>query len=108
MVSMFDSLKEWMTCPATIIPFEGVNAAADKIYGEPVEIKCYFTGQATIVNDAQQNQVFSATQIYYDPAKYTINPQDKVLVDGMARDIIAITNYMDGNNGTSSIKIVYL
>ena len=105
---MFESLKDWMTCPVTIVPFEGVNASADKLFGEPYEILAYFTGEVTVLNNSSSNQVVSNTKIYYDPSKYSVNEQDRVLVDGHMRDILTISNYMDGNTGTSSIKVVYL
>ena len=88
---MYSSLKPWMTCPVTVKPYEGLNAAGDKQYG-----------------DMSGNQVTSTTQIYYDPADYTINPEDRILVENQEKDIISIATWYDGNSGSASIKLVYL
>ena len=105
---MFDSLKSWMTCPFKVKKFVGYNAAADREYSDYEDMIGYFVGNIETVTDAVGDDVVSSSQIYYDPSVYEINPLDVVLVDGAEKDIIQITNYMDGNFGQSSIKIVYL
>ena len=105
---MFDSLKSWMTCPFQVKQFIGYNAAADKSFSEPVDMLGYFVGEVEVITDASGDDVVSSTQVYFDPSVYTITNLDKILVDGEEKDIIKITNYMDGNTGSSSIKVVYL
>lgn len=105
---MFESLKEWMTCPIIIKPFKGLNSYADKEFGDPITILGYFAGEAMVVNNESNTQVVSNTQIYYDPSKYTVDIQDRVIVDGREKDIVSISNFMDGNTGSSSIKVIYL
>lgn len=105
---MYESIKEWMTCPIAVKPFVKLNAAADKEFGEPVVIMGYLTGEATVVNDAAGREVVSNTQIYYDPDKYTVGINDRVFVDDLEKDIVTITSYIDGNTGKPSIKVVYL
>lgn len=105
---MFDSLKEWMTCPFQVKHFEGYTPSADPLWSEPEDMIGYFVGNVEVVTDATGDDVVSSSQVYYDPSDYTIDPQDKLCVDGLEKDIIQITNYMDGNFGSSSIKIAYL
>lgn len=105
---MFESLKEWMTCPFQVKRFEGYTASADKKFSEPEDCIGYFVGNIEVITDATGDDVVSSSQIYYDPAVTMINDLDVIIVDGQEKDIIRITNYMDGNTGTSSIKIVYL
>lgn len=97
-----------MTCDITVLPFKGLNKFADKEFGEPVVIKGYFAGEQVVVNDTTNTQVVSGTQVYYDPSAYTISVNDRILVDGQEKDIVSLSNYMDGNFGTSSIKVAYL
>lgn len=105
---MYSSLKPWMTCPVTVKPYEGLNAAGDKQYGDQFDIMAYIVGGAEVTNDASGNQVTSTTQIYYDPADYTINPEDRILVENQEKDIISIATWYDGNSGSASVKLVYL
>lgn len=105
---MFDSLKNWMTCPFQVRHFEGYTAAADRRFSEPIDMIGYFVGNIETVTDASGDDVVSSSQIYYDPSIYEIGPLDIITVDGAEKDVIQITNYMDGNFGASSIKIVYL
>ena len=105
---MFNSLRSWLTCPFEIRPYKGRNAAADIIYGEPVIVKGYYVGEVEIITNATGDDVVSSARLYYDPSDYTINNLDKLIIDGEEKDIIRITNYMDGNTGTSSCKVVYL
>lgn len=105
---MFDSLKEWMTCPFQVKHFEGYTPSADALWSEPEDMIGYFVGNVEVITDATGDDVVSSSQVYFDPSVYTINPQDKILVDSFEKDIIQITNYMDGNYGSSSIKIAYL
>lgn len=105
---MFDSLKSWMTCDIEILPFQGLSGSADKIYAEPVTIKGYWAGETAILNDAIGTEIISGTQFYFDSTKYDVDPRSRVIVDGQEKDIIRISNYMDGNTGTSSIKVGYL
>lgn len=97
-----------MTCPITVLPFKGLNKFADKDFGDPVVIKGYFAGAQVVVNDTTNTQVISGTQVYFDPTIYTVNIEDRILVDGQEKDIVSLSNYMDGNFGTSSIKVAYL
>ena len=105
---MFDSLKNWMTCTFKVKQFLGYTASADKQFTDPVDMIGYIVGDVEIITDATGDDVVSSSQIYYDPAIYEINTLDKLIVDGQEKDIIKITNYMDGNFGTSSIKVVYV
>ena len=105
---MFDSLKEWMTCPFQVKHFSGYDAYADKSFDEPVDMIGYFVGNVEVITDATGDDVVSSSQVYYDPDVYSIDSLDKIIVDGEEKDIIKITNYMDGNFGASSIKIAYL
>ncbi len=105
---MFDSLKEWMTCPFQVKRFEGYTPSADKRFSEPEDMIGYFVGNVEVITDATGDDVVSSSQVYYDPDVYSIDSMDKIIVDDEEKDIIKITNYMDGNFGTSSIKIVYL
>lgn len=105
---MYNSLREWLTCPFQIIPYEGRNAAADIIYGRPITVYGYYVGEVEIITNATGDDVVSSARLYYDPVDYTIKNLDKLVIDGEEKDIIRITNYMDGNTGTSSVKVVYL
>ena len=105
---MYESLKEWMTCPVIIKPFLRTNAYADKEYGDPVDILAYVVGGAEVINDASGNAVVSTTQVYIDPEIYMVNPQDRLIVDGAEKDIISVTNWHDGNTGTITVSLVYL
>jgi len=107
-VVLFDSLREWLTCPFQVKHFDGYTPSADRKYTEPEDMIGYFVGNVEVVTDVNGDDVVSSTQLYYDPADYTIGSLDKVLVDGEEKDIVQITNYMDGNYGESSIKVVYL
>lgn len=97
-----------MTCPFQVQHFNGYTPSADPKWSEPEDMIGYFVGNVEVITDATGDDVVSSSQVYYDPSVYDIYPQDKVLVDGFKKDIIQITNYMDGNFGSSSIKIVYL
>lgn len=105
---MYNSLKEWMTCSVTVLPFVGVNASADKEFGDPINILAYIVGGAEVINNMSGEQVVSTTQVYFDPANYTINPEDKLIVEGQERSILSITTWYDGNTGAADIKQVYL
>lgn len=105
---MFDSLKAWMTCPFQVKPFKGLNGAADKEFDAPVDMLGYFVGDVQVISDANEAQVVSNTQVYFDPSIYDISKNDRIIVDEQEQDIITITTYMDGNTGTASIKIAYL
>lgn len=97
-----------MTCPFQVKHFNGYTPSADRKYSDPEDMVGYFVGNVEVVTDATGDDVVSSSQVYYDPSLYTIDSLDVVIVDGQEKDIIQITNYMDGNTGTSSIKIVYL
>lgn len=105
---MYDSLKEWMTCPFQIKPFIGYDAYADKEFGEPVDAIGYYVSEIEVVTDATGDDVVSSSQVYFDPSEVEIHSLDKIIVDSEEKDIIKITGWMDGNYGTSSIKIAYL
>lgn len=105
---MYKSIKEWMTCPVTVLPFEGLNAAGDKQYGTPVDILGYIVGGVEVVNDMSGEQVTSTTQIYFDPSVCTINPEDRIQVENQEKDIISISTWYDGNTGQADIKQVFL
>ena len=105
---MFESLKEWMTCPFQVKHFEGYTASADKKYSKPVDMIGYFVGGTEVVTDSVGDDVVSSSQIYYDPSVYEIGRQDILIVDGLEKDIITVAHFLDGNFGTSSIKVVYL
>ena len=97
-----------MTCPFKVKHFTGYTASADKQYSDPVDMIGYFVGNVEIITDATGDDVVSSSQVYYDPSKYEVDTLDKIIVDGQEKDIIQITNYMDGNFGASSIKIIYV
>ncbi len=105
---MFDSLKSWMTCTFQVKPFQGYTASADKLFTGPINMKGYFVGNVEVITDSVGDDVVSSSQLYYDPSVYTITPMDIIIVDGQEKDIIQVTNYMDGNFGESSIKVVFL
>jgi hypothetical protein len=105
---MYDSLKEWMTCPFQIKRFRGYTASADKNFSQPEDALGYFVGNVETITDSSGDDVVSSSQLYINPETTTIEPLDVIIVDGQEKDIIQITNYMDGNTGTSSIKVVYL
>ena len=97
-----------MTCPFQAKHFDGYTASADRNYTEPEDMVGYFVGNVETITDATGDDVVSSSQLYYDPSIYELGPLDKIIVDNEEKDIIQITNYMDGNYGSSSIKIVYL
>lgn len=108
MVALFDSLKPWLTCTVTIKPYTGVDAYATKTYGEPFEIKAYIVGNVEVVNDMTGREVTSTSQFYFDPADYTVGPDDKVIIEGREKDILSISTWYDGNTGEADIKQVFL
>lgn len=107
---MYNSIKEWMTCPVTILPFLKYTASSDKEFGEPVDIMAYIAGNTEVLNDMSGTQVVSTSQIYYDASKYTIHPEDRIKIPsrGTEKDIISISEWYDGNTGTTDIGLVYL
>lgn len=105
---MFSSLKPWTTVDVVIKPFKGYSASADKLYGDEATIKAYVVGGVEVTNDKQGNQVASTTQFYFDPNVYTVNPEDRVIIEGQEKDIISISTWYDGNDGSKSIKQVFL
>lgn len=108
MATMFESLRSWLTGSIQIKPFVGRNAAADRSFGDIKTIKGFFVGEVTSVSNASGEEVTSNSHFYFDPSKYDVSLEDRVIVDGTERDILTITNYMDGGTGSSSIKVVYI
>lgn len=105
---MFESLKPWMSCSVTVHPFDKLTASGEKTYKEPQQILAYIVGGVEVVNDMSGNEVVSNTQVYFDPSKYTINPNDCIEVEGQTKNIISISTWYDGNTGQASIKQVFL
>lgn len=105
---MFNSIKPWMTVDVTVKPFIGVDASADKQYGDETTIKAYVTGGIEVTNDLRGNEVRSTSQVYFDPSVYTVNPEDRIIVDGQEKDIISMSTWYDGNTGKPSIKELWL
>lgn len=105
---MYKSLKSWMTCHFTVQHYLGMSAAADRLYSDPEEFLGYYTGQVQVVNTSTAREVSSASQVYFDPTKVDIDEDDRITVDGKTHDVLTVTSYMDGNTGTSSVKIAYL
>ena len=97
-----------MTCTFQVKHFIGYAASADREFSDPVDMMGYFVGNVETITDATGDDVVSSSQVYYDPSIYTVDPLDVIIVDGQEKDIIQITNYMDGNFGSSSIKIIYV
>lgn len=105
---MYDSIKPWLKCPIKVLPYTGVDAYADKQFGEPFEVRCYYVGEVTVVNDPTGTEVVSNGHFYYDPTQYSIGLQDKVIWEGREQDIITTSTYIDGNTGRADLKTVYL
>lgn len=105
---MYSSLKPWACMDVTIKPFKSYTASGDKVFDDEVVIKAYIVGGVEVTNDTSGNQVASTTQFYFDPNVYTVNPEDRVIVDGQEKDIISISTWYDGNDGNKSIKQVFL
>lgn len=97
-----------MTCTFQVKHFIGYTTSADREFSDPVDMMGYFVGNVETITDATGDDVVSSSQVYYDPSIYTVDPLDVIIVDGQEKDIIQITNYMDGNFGSSSIKIIYV
>lgn len=105
---MYSSIKEWMTCPVTVLPFLKRSPSGDKELGEPVDIMAYIAGNTEVLNDMSGTQVVSTSQIYYDASKYTINPEDRIKLNGTEKDIVSISGWYDGNTGAIDVGLVYL
>ena len=105
---MYKSLKPWACMDVTIKPFKEYTASGDKVYDDAVVIKAYIVGGVEVTNDMQGNQIASTTQFYFDPNAYTVNPEDRVLIDEQEKDIISISTWYDGNDGSKGIKQVFL
>ena len=105
---MYSTLQQWLTCPFQLQRYIGMSPAADKLFGEPVDFLGYYVGQVQVVNTANAREVTSNSQVYFDPAITDIHDGDKIIVSGMAYDVLTVTSYMDGNTGTMSIGVAYL
>ena len=102
---MYDSLKQWINVPITIIPFKGRTGTGSKIFGDPYEIKCYPKGEVNIVRNWQGVEIVSHNQLYIDGSE-KISKLDSVLFENEELPVQAISTFY--REGSPDMKVVYI
>lgn len=102
---MFGSIKSWLNLPATIIPFDRRTGTGAKIFGAPVDIKCYAEGSMKVVTNAAGSEIVSSKQLYVD-GTVEVKELDNIIFEGVERPVQAISTYY--MNGVPNVKVVYL
>lgn len=106
-MTMFKTLRQWMTIPIVIKPFVKYSGTGDPEYSADVDTKCYVSGKTTIVTTADGKEEVSNLQLYL-PGEVAIKETDAVTLNNDVYRIKAIGPFYDGNTGEVSIRVVYI
>lgn len=104
-IILFNSLKAWVNIPAVVKPFEKRTGTGAKVFGEPVEIKCYPEGKVQVVTNKEGKEVVSNKILYVD-GDTPVTELDNIVFEGRDTEVKAIGYYY--RNGGIDIKLVYL
>lgn len=102
---MFQSVREWINVPVTVMPFLKRTATGDKEFGEAYEVLCYPQGEVNIVRNWQGVEVVSHNHLHVD-GNTNITKLDEVIFEGEQLPVQAISTYY--KNGVPDIKVVYI
>ena len=103
---MYNSMKDWLHTPITILPYVSVDGVGDITYGVPINAVCFIQGKMQIVVDKFGKEVVSDLQVYLDGST-SIKVQDAVTLLGITHDIKALSPFYD-DKGIVSLWVVYL
>lgn len=87
------------------MPYIRRTGTGTKVFGEPVDIKCYAEGKIQVVSNKEGKEAVSNKTLYVEGTE-ELNELDNIVFEGRESEIKAIGYYY--RNGKSDIKLVYL
>lgn len=104
-LTMYNSVKEWLTIPYSIKPYLHSTGSGVKVYDEVVVGNCYPEGKVVLVKNALGNEVVSNKQLYVDGSTL-VKVTDRITFAGIESSITSISDFYRGSE--VDLKVIYL
>jgi len=104
---MYESLVEWCRFPFKLHTYLNTSLSGDKTFSPPIDKVGYVVDEITEIIDKTGSKYISSTHIYYNDTDIKVADKISTGYDS-PREIRKIGSYFDGEEGISSIQVIYL